>query len=125
MIIKHSHDVSPETMKKAGFNNMEARFLLTSDDGCPRYALRLMEFGPEGHTSYHCHKEEHEMFFLEGKGVVVGEGKKEIPVHAGDALFILPNEYHQVRNTGNDILKMICTVPIFPGQTGKGTTPCE
>jgi quercetin dioxygenase-like cupin family protein len=125
MILKHSNDISAEVMKKPGFTEMNARFLLTSQDGCPRYAMRLMEFGPGGCTSYHCHQEEHEMFFLEGKGVVVGEEKKEIPVRAGDALFILPGEYHQIKNTGKDILKMICTVPIFPGKTGIDTTPCE
>ena len=125
MILKNSNDVSAEAMKKPGFNKMKARFLLTSEDGCPTYALRLMEFGPGGHTSYHCHKEEHEMFFLEGDGVAVGEGKKEMFVHAGDALYILPSEYHQIKNTGKDTLKMICTVPIFPGKTGKSTTPCE
>lgn len=125
MILKHSSNVSAEAMNKPGFNEMNARFLLTSQDGCPRYALRLMEFGPKGCTSYHCHQEEHEMFFLEGEGVVVDKDKKEITIQAGDALYILPREYHQIKNTGKNILKMICTVPILPGKTGKETTPCE
>jgi quercetin dioxygenase-like cupin family protein len=104
---------------------MHTRVVLTADDGCPRYALRLMEFGPGGYTSYHCHKEEHEMFFLEGFGVATGGDRKEVRIAAGDALSILPREYHQIRNTGAGMLKMICTVPIFPGKTGKTTTPCQ
>ena len=125
MILKHSYDVPAKPIKKPGFKEMKARFLLTSQDGCPRYALRLMEFGPGGCTSYHRHQEEHEMFFLEGEGVVVGKRKKEVPVRAGDALFILPCEYNQIKNTGKNTLKMICTVPILSRQTGKATTPCE
>lgn len=125
MILKHSEDVHLESIEKPGFKGMKARFLLTSQDGCSRYAMRLMEIGPGGCTSYHCHKEEHEMFFIEGKGVVVGEDKNQLSVAEGDALFVLPNEFHQIKNTGNNTLKMICTVPIFPGKTGKETTPCE
>lgn len=125
MILKHSEDVPSESIEKPGFKEMKARFLLTEQDGCHRYAMRLMEIGPGGCTSYHCHKEEHEMFFIEGNGVVIGENKNNLLVTGEDTLLILPNEYHQIKNTGNNTLKMICTVPIFPGKTGKDTTPCE
>ena len=64
------------------------------------------------------------MFFLEGEGVLACEGK-EARIHAGDALQLLPCESHQVRNTGTGMLKMHCTVPLFPGKTGRETTPCE
>jgi mannose-6-phosphate isomerase-like protein (cupin superfamily) len=104
---------------------MDARFVLTADDGCPRYALRLMEWVPNGHTPYQRHKEEHEMFVLEGEAVVVGEGNKETKLRAGDALYIPPCEYHQIRNVGSGLLRIICTIPIFPGMDGKVTTPCE
>lgn len=104
---------------------MKARFLLTAQDGCPNYALRLMEIGPEGHTSLHCHQEEHEMFFLEGNGLVKGEEGYEVQVSSGDALFIEPREHHQIINQGTETLKIICTIPIFPGKNGKNTTPCK
>jgi quercetin dioxygenase-like cupin family protein len=83
-----------------------------------------MEFAPGGCTSYHRHREEHEMYILEGEGVCVEEGK-ETPVKAGDAVYVAPCEYHQVKNTGNGVMRMICTVPLFPGKDGKTTTPCE
>jgi len=125
MILKHAADVPAEPMNKPGFSGMQARFLLTADDGCPRYALRLMEIAPGGCCSFHRHKEEHEMFFVEGTGVLRTDGENEINIRAGDALFLLPCESHQIRNTGTGVLKMICTVPLFPRKTGRETTPCE
>jgi len=124
MILRHSAEVPAEPMNKPGFSGMHARFLLTADDGCPRYAMRLMEIAPQGFTSFHGHKEEHEMYFLEGEGVLRTDDG-EIPVRAGDVLLLLPCESHQIRNTGTGMLKMICTVPLFPGKTGRETTPCE
>ncbi|MGA2104257.1 cupin domain-containing protein [Methanoregula sp.] len=125
MILKHASDVPAVPMTKPGFSGMQARFLLTADDGCPRYAMRLMEIASGGCTSLHAHKEEHEMFFLEGTGTLVTDGKKETTIRAGDALYLLPCESHQIKNTGTGMLMMICTVPLFPGKSGKETTPCE
>jgi quercetin dioxygenase-like cupin family protein len=124
MILRHADDVPAEPVNKPGFSSFHARFLLTAVDGCPRYAMRLMEIGPGGCTSYHDHREEHEMFFLEGEGALTYEGK-EVRVRAGDALLLLPCESHQVRNTGTGTLRMICTVPLLPGKNGRETTPCE
>ena len=125
MIVKHAQESTIYRMAKPGFAGMIARFLLTSDDGCPRYAMRLMEWSPDGHTSYHQHKEEHEMFVLEGQAVVIGYNKEEVELHEGDAIFIAPCEFHQIRNVGSGRLRMICTVPIFAGMDGKVTSPCE
>lgn len=63
--------------------------------------------------------------FLKGEDIVIREGENEVTVSAGDALFIEPREYHQIKNQATEILKMICTVPIFTGKDGKKTTPCE
>lgn len=125
MILKHTDDVPAEEIKKEGVSGLHARFLLTADDGCPRYAIRLMEFAPGGHSPWHRHKEEHEVYILEGEGVLVGDDKEQIPVRAGDAIYVLPCENHMFMNTGEGMMKMICTVPIFSGMTGKDTTPCD
>jgi quercetin dioxygenase-like cupin family protein len=124
MLLKHSSDVPAVPITKPGFSNFTAKYLICKPDGAPRYAMRLMEFGPGGCTSYHNHKEEHEMYFLEGTGVLLLEGGKEVAVKAGDALLLMPCESHQIRNTGPGPLRMICTVPLFEGKDGKETTPC-
>jgi len=124
MILKHSSDVPAVPITKHGFSGMHAHFLLTADDGCPRYAMRLMEIAPGGYTSFHNHKEEHEMYFLEGEGILRTDTGSECGIRAGDALLLMPCELHQIRNTGTGMLKMICTVSLLPGKTGKETTPC-
>lgn len=122
MIIKRASDATVVPLIKPGFSGMQARFLLTADEGCPRYAMRLMEFAPGGHCSFHNHKEEHEMYVLEGEGILKTDS--ESAIRAGDAILLMPCELHQIRNTGTGMLKIICTVPLLPGKTGKETTPC-
>lgn len=123
MIFKHALESTAIPMIKPGFSSMQARFLLTADDGCPRYAMRLMEFAPGGHCSFHNHKEEHEIYILEGEGILKTDN--EYAIRTGDAILLMPCELHQIRNTGTGILRMICTVPLLPGKTGKETTPCS
>ncbi len=122
MILKHASNIPAVPMTKPGFSGMQARFLLTADDDCPLYAMRLMEFAPGCYCSFHNHKEEHEIFILEGEGILKTDN--ESAIRAGDAILLMPCEFHQIRNTGTSMLKMICTVPLLPGKTGKETTPC-
>ena len=86
MKIKHIADVEAIEIEQKGFKGMTARYLWTAADGCPNYALRIMEFEPGGYTSYHAHKEEHEFYFLEGKAVYVDGEKNEIRVLPGDGI---------------------------------------
>ncbi len=124
MILRHASEAPAVPMNKPGFSGMHARFLLTADEGCPGYAMRVMEFAPGGHCSFHNHKEEHEIYLLEGEGILRTEKEGESTIRAGDAILLMPCEFHQIRNTGTGMLKMICTVPLLPGKTGKETTPC-
>ena len=64
MMVKHSADVEALENRQEGFEKVFARFLWTADDGCPNFAMRVMEFEPQGYTSYHGHLEEHEFFIL-------------------------------------------------------------
>ncbi|MCE5213900.1 MAG: cupin domain-containing protein [Methanobacterium sp.] len=63
-------------------------------------------------------------FFLEGKGIIKGEGVDEIPIGSGDAIFIEPREYHQLKNTGTEISPLIYTVTILTDMEGKNASPC-
>ncbi len=101
---------------------MTARFALAKDDGCPRYAMRIMEFEPSGQTALHGHPEEHEVYFLEGEAAIVDGNGKETRLRVGGFAYIPPNELHQFKNVGNTRMKMICTIPILPGGDGKNTT---
>jgi quercetin dioxygenase-like cupin family protein len=122
MIRKSYADIPGVLMDKPGFNGMTARFALTRDDGMPRYALRIMEFAPGGHTSLHAHAEEHEFFFIEGEPAIVDGDGRETRLAPGDAVYTAPHEIHQIRNVGTAVMRMVCTIPILPGGDGKATT---
>ena len=114
-------DMQVFNIDKEGFSGMSARWALTKDDGCPNYAMRVMEFAPGGHTSLHDHMEEHEFYFPEGEAAIVGKDGKEIRIQPGDFVYTAPNEVHQIKNLGKTPLRVICTIPILPGGDGKVT----
>jgi len=93
-----------------GASKLIVRWLITEEMGAPNFAMRLFEMEPKGHSPLHSHPWEHEVFILEGEGLVVSqEGEKKFK--AGDVVFILPNEKHQFKNNGEKVLKFLCLVP--------------
>ena len=72
--------------------------------------MRLFELDSGGYTPFHDHDWEHEVFILEGEGIVVGGGK-ERKFEAGDVVFLPANEKHQFRNSGEKIAKILCLIP--------------
>jgi quercetin dioxygenase-like cupin family protein len=94
-----------------GASKLKVRWLITKEMGAPNFAMRLFEMEPKGHSPLHSHPWEHEVFILEGQGLVVSdEGEKKFS--AGDVVFILPNEKHQFKNNSKKTLKFLCLVPI-------------
>ncbi|MGO9570611.1 MAG: cupin domain-containing protein [Desulfomonilaceae bacterium] len=120
---KHFSDVPPVEVKKEGFKGMFARYLWSTDDGCRIFAMRLMEFEPGGHTSYHFHAEDHEFYFLEGEAAYIDGGRKGIRLSPGDTIYVASDEPHQIKNRGTTKMLMICTIPILPGGNGKELAP--
>ena len=93
-----------------GASKLKVRWLITREMGAPNFAMRLFEVEPGGHSPFHSHPWEHEVFILEGEGLVLG-GKEEKKFKAGDAVFIPPNEQHQFKNNSKKKLKFLCLVP--------------
>lgn len=72
--------------------------------------MRRFEVAPGGHTPKHTHAYEHEVYVLEGTGVVCDENR-EYPLRPGMAVYVAPNELHQFRNTGSGPLRFLCLIP--------------
>ena len=123
MIKKSSINTEAVKSDKQGFKGMIQHFLWTKDDGCNHFAMRLMEFEPFGHTSYHQHSEEHEFYLLEGEMDIVDGKGKETRLVAGDTAYIPPDEPHQVKNACSTTMRLLCTIPILPGGDGKMPAP--
>jgi quercetin dioxygenase-like cupin family protein len=93
-----------------GSSKVKVRWLITKEIGAPNFAMRLFEVEPKGHSPLHTHDWEHEVFILEGEGVVVSEGGEK-RFKSGDVVFVEPDEKHQFKNTGKRVLRFICVVP--------------
>ena len=94
-----------------GASGLKVRWLITREMGAPNFAMRLFEMEPSGKSPLHTHAWEHEVFILEGEGVVI-DREKERKLKAGDVVFIKPNEKHQFKNNGSATLRFLCLVPI-------------
>lgn len=110
MKVNHYEQVDQAAVNMEGASGCQVRWLIDEQQGAPNFAMRQFEVDPGGYTPRHSHPYEHEVFVLEGEGIVV-EGDVEHPLSAGDVVLVTPNEIHQFRNTGQTPLKFLCLVP--------------
>ncbi len=110
MKVKAYQQVKSQPVEMEGAVDCTVRWLVGEADGAPNFAMRQFEVAPGGYTPKHHHPYEHEVFVLEGEGVVL-EGDQEHPLTAGDVVFVAPDEIHQFRNTSSTPLKFLCLVP--------------
>ncbi len=109
MKIFHYRNIKAKEADEGG-SKLTVRWLITKEIGAENFAMRLFEMEAGGHSPFHIHPWEHEVFILEGEGLAIGEeGQKEFK--AGDVIFIPPNKKHQLKNDGEKTLKFICLVP--------------
>ena len=119
MRVKNVESINQKQVDMEGATGCKVRSLLSEADGTPTFAMRQFEVAPGGHTPKHHHPYEHEVFVLEGNGIVI-EGDKEHPLAPGDVVFVSPDDIHQFRNTGDAPLKFLCLIP--NSATGKTVT---
>jgi quercetin dioxygenase-like cupin family protein len=110
MKVVQSEQIEAGQVQIDGAVNCRMRCLIGPDDAAPSFSMRLFEVAPGGHTPKHTHAYEHEVFVLEGSGVVL-EGEREHPLRPGSAVYVPPNQLHQFRNTGGGPLKFLCLIP--------------
>jgi quercetin dioxygenase-like cupin family protein len=110
MKVVHYEQISAAPVKQEGAEGCQIRCLVGEADGAPSFTMRQFEVAPGGHTPKHSHAHEHEVFVLEGTGVVV-DAQQEHPLRPGCAVYVPPNQLHQFRNTGSGALKFLCLIP--------------
>lgn len=125
MKVNHHQQVPSAPVEMEGAEQCTVRWLIGREDGAPNFAMRQFEVSPGGYTPKHHHPYEHEVFVLEGEGVVL-EGDEEHPIRAGDVVYVAPDEVHQFRNTGQSALKFLCLVPhTEPDQAPQMAAECD
>jgi quercetin dioxygenase-like cupin family protein len=110
MKVNQYEQVCQQPVEMEGSQGCQVRQLLGERDGTPNFAMRQFEVAPGGYTPRHSHPYEHEVFVLEGEGVVY-EGDRPHPLKAGDVVFVKPDEVHQFKNPGTSPLKFLCLIP--------------
>jgi len=110
MKLAHFDNVELENVDIEGAQNTKIRWLIAQKDGAPNFAMRMFEVGKNGHTPYHSHDWEHEIFVLEGEGVLVLKDV-ERPFKQWDIMYIDPNMMHRFKNTGEGLLRFLCIIP--------------
>jgi quercetin dioxygenase-like cupin family protein len=102
--------VKPATVSESGASNITVRWLITKDRGAPNFAMRLFEVAQNGYSPLHTHPWEHEVFILQGEGIVT-DGKTATPLKPNDVVYTAPDEWHQFKNTGMQTFKFLCLIP--------------
>ncbi|MBW3599138.1 MAG: cupin domain-containing protein [Planctomycetes bacterium] len=110
MKVNHFADIEEKPVEMEGARGCMVRWLVSESDGAPNFAMRRFEVAPGGFTPRHSHPYEHEVYVLEGEGVVY-ENDQPHPLRPGAVVLVKPDEVHQFQNTGDAPLKFLCLVP--------------
>ena len=110
MKVVHCEQVTSTPVEAEGSVGCNIRVLIGPDDAAPHFTMRQIEIAVGGHTSHHAHPHEHEIFILEGSGIVM-EGAQEHAIRPGTVVYVPPKQVHQFRNTGATPLRMLCLIP--------------
>ncbi len=110
ILVRNYEDVRQDDVGAEGAAGIKIRWLLKREDGAPHFAMREFEVAAGGHTPYHAHDWEHEVYVLAGEGVVGGEGG-ETPLKPGAVVLVPPGEMHNFKNVGAETLRFLCLVP--------------
>ena len=110
MKIIHYRDIKTEQITDPKTRGVKRRILISPNDGAPNFTMRMFHVKPGGYTFHHSHDFEHEIFIVAGKGEIISE-KGNTAVEKGFAVLIKPGEVHQIKNTGDEELTFLCSVP--------------
>ncbi len=110
MKVVNYESIQQNAVDMEGASGCSIRQLVTDQDGAPNFSMREFEVEVGGHTPRHSHPYEHEVFVLDGNGIIM-EGANERPLKKGDVVYVAPDEVHQFKNAGETPLKFLCLVP--------------
>ena len=107
--VKNWKDVKAEEVPSDKATKTTIRWIFGPGE-VPNFYMRVFEVEPGGEIFEHSHPWEHEIFILNGKGIIRINGK-EIPVKEGDAIYIPPCSRHYYKNVGDEVLRFLCLIP--------------
>jgi len=110
MRIGNVEDIPAQGVEMEGARGVRMRVVVGPDQGAPNFVMRVFDLAPGGHSPYHTHDFEHEVFVVGGRGTHVEEGAEQ-PLGPGDVVYVAPGVIHQFRAAAAEGLRFICVVP--------------
>jgi len=114
MHVANWKEVEGKTVTEDGADGVTIRVLMGDNVGAPTFTMRRFEVAPGGHTPFHAHPWEHEVFVLAGSGKVRHEGGEK-EVGPGSFVFVPPDEKHAFANSGGETFAFLCAIPSTQG----------
>jgi quercetin dioxygenase-like cupin family protein len=111
MIIDRAENVASTDVKEENIKGINMKVLIGTESGASNFVMRVFEVGPGGHTAYHTHPWEHEVYVLGGTGIVK-QGDNHHTIKEDSFAFVPAGEEHQFINQGDTVLRFICVVPV-------------
>ena len=110
MELKNYIEHEEEKVRDPEAKDVFIRVLIGPEDRAENFHMRRFRVLPGGHTPYHAHDWEHEVYILSGRGeLTTAEGAT--PFQAGDFVFVDPNLEHNFKNDGDEELVFLCLIP--------------
>lgn len=124
MKVVNCQEIEAAPVEMNGAVGCKIRCLIGEPDGAPSFSMRQFEIAPGGYTPKHSHAHEHEVYILEGTGVVL-EGDVEHPLGPGTTVYVDPSTVHQFQNKGPGPLRFLCLIPHpLRGMSGPCAAAC-
>jgi quercetin dioxygenase-like cupin family protein len=110
MLTRKTDEVPKNKVEMEGVKGVNIQVLISPEQGAPNFVMRRFEIAPGGHTPYHQHDWEHEIYVLSGEGALVGE-EGELPLAPHTSAFVAPGDMHNFKNTGEEPFVFLCMIP--------------
>lgn len=105
MKLVRAQDIDGVTMPAPFTRNIKILFAPDRED-IPEIMFSVVEIPPGGHTDYHDHDRPELIYIISGTGTSICSGE-EVAISGGTAMWVLPREMHEVKNTGSEALKFV------------------
>ena len=109
-MIGHIDQAKPIEIKSPLASHSMMKALVSPEEGWGSHVFRVVEVQSGGYTPKHLHPWPHINYVLEGKGIIMIDGK-ETEVIPGHYAFIPGHTIHQFKNITDQVFKFICIVP--------------
>lgn len=100
----------PRDYIKPGTKDSSGKVLIGKSDGAQNFVIRYFRVEPGGWTALESHPHDHGIFILHGRAKV-RLGEETVEAGPRDAIFIPPNETHQLIPIGEEPLGFLCIIP--------------